>query len=56
MRDFLDTKITQYPTNVFFSARHFIEAVAEESRYSGLEATPTAQNTNNPPTALPPRS
>jgi len=54
MRNFLDTKITEYPTNVFFSARHFIDAVAEESRYSGLEASPTAQT--GPPGAQPPRS
>jgi hypothetical protein len=56
MRDFLDTKITEYPTNVFFSARHFIDAVAQESRFSGLEATPTAQSSNAPPGAQPPRS
>lgn len=56
MRDFLDTKITEYPTNTFFSARHFIDAVAEESRFSGLEASPTAQSSNALPAALPPRS
>lgn len=56
MRDFLDTKIAEYPTNVFFSARHFIEAVAEESRFTGLEASPSAQTSNSPPSAQPPRS
>lgn len=56
MRNFLDTLITEFPTNVFFSARHFIDAVAEESRYSGLEASPTAQNSSGPPAANVPRS
>lgn len=56
MRDYLDTMITEYPTNVFFSARHFIEAVAQESRFSGLEPGPTAGASNTPPSANVPRT
>jgi len=56
MRDYLDTMITEYPTNVFFAARHFIEAVAEESRYSGLDPSPAAHSSNAPPAANVPRS
>ncbi|MCE9603779.1 MAG: hypothetical protein K8U03_02630 [Planctomycetia bacterium] len=48
MRDYLDTLIAQYPTNEFFAARHFIEAIAEESRYSGLDNDGQASTTLNP--------
>ena len=42
LREKLDAKITQYATADFFSARHFLESLTEETRYTGFETQQAA--------------
>jgi hypothetical protein len=37
MRDKLDAQITKFATSDFFSARHFLQSLANETRYTGFE-------------------
>ena len=43
MRDKLDAQIDKLTSSDFFAARHFLEAIAAETRYTGLESHPDAE-------------
>lgn len=42
MREKLDAQITKFATSDFFSARHFLESLAYETRYTGFEGNQQA--------------
>lgn len=42
MRQKLDAQITKFATADFFSARHFLESLAYETRYTGMESSEQA--------------